>query len=964
MDFGIKVLQSQSEFLSVYPGKFLQSVEVIIGIKEKSLQVFTINEEKPEKLIPIHEQLFNENIFSSCKISTRDKDLVCVATKTALKIYEFSEGTGYFEVIYSYELRISNENESQQFCVGIKASIDGMIAASLVQDYMWVLKWNDIEKKLTFLYEIDVESFIVDFNFVDEKTMLILCRNPTGEYPLYFWKEYKVNKSLLSLSTFIHFSPILENGDAFPTAFICFDKKIYIFYENIIHALKYNQKNIDQDDFDEIEFSGIYCSHIIHNNELYINNDIGQIYLLSRKRSNIIKEIPQDSIITTLKGFCYIFGKQGEIRGFNLNTNGDLKIPSSVHGAILDAITIKKHEKENEINSESIIIACGIGQSSSLLELSNSLTFSVVIQIPDIGQSCLWAKTVENIIFLFYTKGVKALDYNTMKPIQSSALGLVDENYIDIGKSNRDWIHITSTYIKNGSSQKDFNSTIIGACISDSSICVSFSSQELVMLNPALEVLWKLPNYDVSMINIYNESIYIGLQSCETLQLDMTGNVINKFVYALQESSIPHSVIFMWNQMFIGCRDGNLIVCLDPPIYKKLGNKPVTLFKYKIGLIAISDRAILIYNENLEFRPIEIDMRSGCSLDNSYFICINKDILIAALENPTPYSLNTKELISIKGSIKRLLYLPNRNKIAYIYRDIADHIALSDYNFSGNFPSLSYTNSEKMYCMANIPQYDGIAIGGETLERKGIVTIISQEGFTELYRGFFPHGVQAICIHEDKMIVGAEEHIFVLRLGEGINIESIATTRVRNSVIGLYSEQNILYSIDSRDGILQYTLTDTLTFEHASLRGFLISNILIMDQFIIMIDKLGSIKILEKDSKKIITLDDLHDGGRAIISGNLTNTSLKPSCNQNALFFSWTGAVYQITYPLKKELLSLQSSIQRLLHLQTPRNSTQIIDIDILMNFHRLTPHQKAELSQAYPSVESDIDSLYKFEII
>lgn len=183
MEFGIKILQSQAQFINVLSGKFIQNNEVIVGIKEKSLQVFTRDEENPAKLTSVYEQLFYDKIISAAKIVQVGKDLVCVTNGTELFVYEYDEESGNFEKIFSDSFSVDSNPQIQNLGIKLKTNPDKTISISALQDKIWVYRLEN--RNLLKVCEIDTEAFNVDFDYIDNRTLIILNRSADNENPLY-----------------------------------------------------------------------------------------------------------------------------------------------------------------------------------------------------------------------------------------------------------------------------------------------------------------------------------------------------------------------------------------------------------------------------------------------------------------------------------------------------------------------------------------------------------------------------------------------------------------------------------------------------------------------------------------------------------------------------------------------------------------------------------------------------------
>lgn len=394
----------------------------------------------------------------------------------------------------------------------------------------------------------------------------------------------------------------------------------------------------------------------------------------------------------------------------------------------------------------------------------------------------------------------------------------------------------------------------------------------------------------MSCIYSYKEDIYIGLQSGDVKHLDLSGNVLNTFTNVLQESSIPHSMIFLWNQLFVGCRDGYLLVIDETKTSKKIGDKPISLFPHLSGLIVVSDSAIFVYNRDLDYKVIEIDMRNGCSLNETSFVSINFDIQIVSIDNLNPYSLNQTTIKKFEKVIKNLLYVKRLDSIFFTcdesYGDVINDLKMADYS-----TSLSFKAPGKIHCIIEVPFYNAILIGGEKEDGKGYILFLNISDFTEIYKAYFPHGVHALSIFKnDKLVIGAEEFIFLLQLidftEQNPDLKCITTTRVRNSVVKIQSDTDI-YVADSRDGIIHYLFDENeLKFQFCAFNGGLISNFLEIDDLIIQIDKEGKIEIYDKESKKRLAYYHIKDGAKAIIHCNLLKYSLTSSNITGVLILS------------------------------------------------------------------------------
>lgn len=168
----------------------------------------------------------------------------------------------------------------------------------------------------------------------------------------------------------------------------------------------YNGKNLEQDSFETLEFPGIYASHLIIEEELYVNNNYGLFLSVQRHRTNHLNLISEDSLLVNLNEYFYAFGC--EVFGFSLSNQPKFE-NSSRKFCIQDSISFKP-DNQTELDTENIIIANSSGKDSSLTLLSNSLNHNVIVRLPEIGKSCVFAKNVDNTLILFYTESLKVLD--------------------------------------------------------------------------------------------------------------------------------------------------------------------------------------------------------------------------------------------------------------------------------------------------------------------------------------------------------------------------------------------------------------------------------------------------------------------------------------------------------------------------------------------------------------------------
>lgn len=497
MDIASKLIQSGSVVRGVHWGKVIDDTPVLIIVKPRVVEIHNINEHD-QSMYCILEQYLGFEVNSSALHRLLNRDLLVAASSQFIYVLEFD--VDYFKIRYLMEtgLFITKIQPYGDYIVISKDSntihmykYQQEILYRAFEDFSTIIDWTVCEN-----YVIVLEHYANTLHWVK-----IQPSNPNSITKNWF------NTNLQIL------------------CFIVYDNTVLAFSEDSICVLEFANLSSRR----VLDIEGIFYTHTIHKNRLYIITDIGKVYEYSNYTVKEIVSIEADSLILALDRF--IFG----INPYGLSYLFEDQVLKEFgrSGAIIDAVVMPVNKA---LDYKSLYIGSIQGKNSSLYALYESATVCITRIIPKISKLSNNAAIIDNHLCLM--PDLKVINIQTYELINLSSLGLVDDKTLSLSKLGGRIIQITEQAIHYASEIKyQFQDSCFCSYIKDDSVCVGLLSQSVLYFYQ-FELIYRVENLDFSAIYI-SDKVYIGLQTSELKAFDFKGKELD----GVDILGIPHSYL-------------------------------------------------------------------------------------------------------------------------------------------------------------------------------------------------------------------------------------------------------------------------------------------------------------------------------------------------------------------------------------------------------------------------------------
>lgn len=382
-----------------------------------------------------------------------------------------------------------------------------------------------------------------------------------------------------------------------------------------------------------------------------------------------------------------------------------------------------------------------------------------------------------------------------------------------------------------------------------------------------------------------------------------------------------------------------------------MGEKPVSLFLCKAGVIVVTDKSYLIYNRRLDYKLIDIN-EAKMILESEQLICISNDITFFDLDEAFPCSLKQKKVKDIEGRVKRLIKISD-SLICYL----VTHTEINElfiYDTSNDTVTANLISEVRIETLHYSAESNSIIAGG-SYKNQGILEFYTLS-LEKIVSHEFPAEVTALCALDNILLVACTCIIFCLEV-TNVNLpEKICVYKSENRINSLRYYDQLVVAATEGNGIMIFSVVNNIiaVAGWSRTREYL-KSVVLYDHFAVGIDLQGNVSVLNMFNKAFNSVF-INNGGRVIVEESITSNNI--IANQKILTVCClNGEIFeiQIRDPDKTKEIYDSVVLEYQKKMNFPFNPSEF-NLNLLKYYYKLPDDSKAALKSKYTGLEDEIE--------
>jgi len=393
---------------------------------------------------------------------------------------------------------------------------------------------------------------------------------------------------------------------------------------------------------------------------------------------------------------------------------------------------------------------------------------------------------------------------------------------------------------------------------------------------------------------------------------------------AIETKGIPQSYSEHFGKLFVGSRDGVLQVFGGNEVTsKKLGHNPLNLSKCSKGILAVSGKSYLIYNEKLDVKRINLP-DSKLIVESDYFVSVSKDLIFFSIEEDLRFTTAQNVLFQVPGQVNRMIKLNDRLVCFSYFKETMMVLCIFDTTTLEEKSAILLT--EQVTALVHMPENDLIVVGTKNSQ----LTFYNIQ-LEEIVSHKFQFEVTSLYSYNRSFLLVASSYIlFTLDCTDIHNPVKILSQKFHSIITDLQVYEDHVVMALNLCGVFILNLM-SLEVISASRKKLDIKKILIHNKriFAISIDGWVLIRGLEDSAEYLYYTGS---GARVLVSGSLYDMNLKGVDQQNITVAGFNGEILELYPGVDKEVCEKARELFRELQDRGIIDSkqTQELNLDIL----------------------------------